>query len=153
MHTKKPVKTTKKVKLSVKISKKKAKKTKKPSSNIKSITHKKEEIKDETNNTDQKEILPYKEIEKEKNLVMWSGVTFFMLLILFFWVYNTKLVFRKIAEESPKYPDFELNKLSEDISKTIKEVEKNIKPQTTVNETEKIEELKTKIEELSNTNN
>jgi hypothetical protein len=34
----------------------------------------------------------YWQAEREKMMVMWSGVTFFMLLIVFFWFYNLKQV-------------------------------------------------------------
>ena len=38
-------------------------------------------------------------IEKDKNLILWSGVIFFMILIAFFWVRNTSRVFRETASE------------------------------------------------------
>ena len=34
----------------------------------------------------------YWQAEREKRIVMWSGVTFFMLLVGFFWIYNIKQV-------------------------------------------------------------
>ncbi|MFH0892159.1 MAG: hypothetical protein V1867_05255 [Candidatus Falkowbacteria bacterium] len=36
-------------------------------------------------------------IEKDKNLILWSGVIFFMILIAFFWVRNTGRIFRETA--------------------------------------------------------
>lgn len=34
-------------------------------------------------------------LEKEKNLIMWSGVIFFMLLIVFVWAFNARTIFER----------------------------------------------------------
>jgi len=42
----------------------------------------------------------YWQAEREKRMVMWSGVTFFMLLIVFFWFYNLKQIIESNRLES-----------------------------------------------------
>lgn len=41
----------------------------------------------------------YEKVEQEKRLIMWSGITFFMVLITFFWVYNFNNVFLVEADK------------------------------------------------------
>jgi cytoskeletal protein RodZ len=52
-----------------------------------------------------------KRIERDKRLMMWSGVVFFMILISFFWLYNTKQVFQKTSRENRT--DFSFSNWSE----------------------------------------
>lgn len=40
----------------------------------------------------------YEEVERNKQVIMWSGIVFFMVLITFFWVNNTKRVVRESRE-------------------------------------------------------
>src|SRR3989339_823166 len=65
-------------------------------------------------------------VEREKEFIMWSGVTFFMILIIFCWAYNTKIVLQKISHESEQLPKIELNQMFEQISDKINEVEQKI---------------------------
>lgn len=39
-------------------------------------------------------------IRRSKELIMWSGVGFFMLLIAFFWIYNLNHTFKKLQAEN-----------------------------------------------------
>ncbi|OGF24970.1 hypothetical protein A2331_00320 [Candidatus Falkowbacteria bacterium RIFOXYB2_FULL_34_18] len=95
-------------------------------------------------------------VEREKEFIMWSGVTFFMILIIFCWAYNTKIVLQKISHESEQLPKIELNQMFEQISDKINEVEQKInltEENTNIEikeqeklDTETLEELKNKLE-------
>src|SRR3989339_22323 len=39
-------------------------------------------------------------VERDKNLILWSGVVFFMILIIFFWVRQTGKIFQKTEPEN-----------------------------------------------------
>jgi hypothetical protein len=45
------------------------------------------------------------EIEKNKRLIMWSGIAFFMIIIIFGWFYNTKKVFEANRLEKENQPE------------------------------------------------
>lgn len=74
--------------------------------------------------------------EKKKNLIMWIGVTFFMVLIMVVWGYNMKNTIKKTALNNPNN--------SGDLADITKEFEKTLKEVKT--ETGSINELKTKLE-------
>ncbi|MEA3398117.1 MAG: hypothetical protein U9R06_00020 [Patescibacteria group bacterium] len=71
--------------------------------------------------------IDYNKLEKDKRLILISGVTFFMVLILFFWVYNIKNMFKdqvlNNAEET-KITDWEL--LTNEIGDSIKNIKDDI---------------------------
>lgn len=155
--------------LPIKIKKKAVKKHKV----LKKIEDKKEEndeqvedihhIENEGNNNEYDEIINnyYLKVEKDKMLIMWSGVTFFMILIISFWVYNTKLSFQNINSGASQVPKFEFDKLSNQISEKMEEIEKNVNDvkDQDVEETPSQEEQiqtdnnidKNAVEELKNT--
>ena len=103
----KPKKTSKKVNLTVKIEKPKIKivksrkilNNKKNTRNTKNIEKKnKELVREQTiENLEQAEII-YEKIEKDKKMMLIAGVSFFMVLIGGFWIYNIKQVFQQTAE-------------------------------------------------------
>ena len=43
--------------------------------------------------SDQNQLYQFKKVERKKRMIMWSGVSFFMVLIMAFWIYNTKQIF------------------------------------------------------------
>jgi len=83
------------------------------------------------NRTNEEEVLDehsYSEdIERDKKLMMWAGVCFFMVLILFFWIINIKNVF-KINEVDNSNSQNQLNwqEITDEFGKTMDEI-KNIK--------------------------
>lgn len=79
-------------------------------------------------------------VEQDKNLILWSGVVFFMLLIIFFWARHTGEMFQKTESE-----DSALSTLSDwrvaadDIAARMKELKSDL------------EEIRIKSEENSGT--
>ena len=66
----------------------------------------------------------FQKADKEKRLIMWSGVTFFMILVIVFWMYNIKQVFVATEIES-KDSEFQIDvwkEAVEDISSQISEI-------------------------------
>ena len=60
-----------------------------------------------------------------KKMLMWCGVSFFMILISFFWIMNLKYTFKVTAQEREKNnssQDFQ--KAKQDFSKTFGEIKK-----------------------------
>ncbi len=116
-----------------------------------------------TSNKAEDELFAKERIEKDKRLIMWSGVTFFMALILTLWVFNMKTVFKSVEGENEP-AGFEWRETTNELSKTINEFKTNwneIKVESNLNNTvdsenassseltkDEIEELKIKIEEL-----
>jgi len=73
-------------------------------------------------------ILPDQEekIERDKTLMMWAGVSFFMVLISAFWVLNIKSVFKgtKEARENPQ--KFEWEKITNEFDQTIEQIKEGL---------------------------
>lgn len=66
----------------------------------------------------------YEKLEKEKRMIMWSGVTFFMILVIVFWAYNVKQIFVAMKIES-KESEFQIDswkEMTQDIGNQIKEI-------------------------------
>jgi|GEM_PF-2074533 len=103
--------------------------------------------------------------DQSKRLVIWTGVSFFMMLILIVWAYNMKNVFVQTAADlSDKNEQVNLDKITDDFKKSFGEVKnnmaglKNLKDELMKKETastslevrsENIEMLKEKLEGLS----
>lgn len=64
------------------------------------------------------------EDDRHKRFLMWSGVTFFMVLIFSFWIFNLKNVFSKT--ESGTQSEINFNDIAGDFKKTVSEVKDNI---------------------------
>ncbi|MFA6106404.1 MAG: hypothetical protein WC745_01880 [Patescibacteria group bacterium] len=64
------------------------------------------------------------EVEKNKRLVMWSGVTFFMLAIIVIWVLNIKNIFQATPETAKS--DFNWEEISDNFSRSMEEAKKGI---------------------------
>ena len=66
--------------------------------------------------------------EASKQLIMWAGVTFFMIIIGLGWIYNTKQVFKEtklVGQESGDSRDFK--SLTDDISQKMDEIGESLK--------------------------
>jgi len=64
--------------------------------------------------------------ERDKRLVMWTGVSFFMFLIVFLWFLNTKTVFFNISN-TPKQSQFNIDQVSKEFDNIFKEAEEQMK--------------------------
>lgn len=66
-------------------------------------------------------------VEQDKRLMMWAGVCFFMVLILFFWILNIKNIF-KINEvgNNNKEERFNWQEISDEFSKTMEELKEGL---------------------------
>lgn len=63
--------------------------------------------------------------ERKKKMIMWTGVTFFMVLIGGFWLFNFKNVFKnQVADSDAERVDME--QITENLSKTMEEVSKSL---------------------------
>jgi hypothetical protein len=58
--------------------------------------------------------------EKEKHTALWAGVLFFMLLIVFLWVLNTKSLFEYFNFNKKK--KINLDQFSQEFNQTLNEV-------------------------------
>lgn len=76
--------------------------------------------------------------EREKNLAIWAGVTFFMILIVFVWLMNFKSGFDIVPKETSKKQTTELKDILNDTS------------QAGTSFKELLEEAKSSFSELSN---
>ncbi|MDD5071140.1 MAG: hypothetical protein PHQ42_00130 [Patescibacteria group bacterium] len=65
-------------------------------------------------------------IERDKKLMMWAGVSFFMVLIFAGWVLNMRSVFRGAKEARNNYRQFEWDKLTGDFGQTIEQIKKGL---------------------------
>jgi hypothetical protein len=75
-----------------------------------------------------KEPLPNQKdrIERDKKLMMWAGVSFFMILILGFWVLNIKSVFKGATEARENPQKFEWGKITNEFDQTIEQIKEGL---------------------------
>jgi len=74
-------------------------------------------------------IIRSENIEKDKNLILWSGVVFFMILIAFFWIRNTGKVFRETTSGGDRAEAailMEWQTATEEIAKKMKEMKADL---------------------------
>ena len=71
-------------------------------------------------------------VEREKKFIMWSGVTFFMILIAFFWLYNTKQVLENSKIEREDTPSLftDWESVSEELGSAITEIKESVKTES-----------------------
>ena len=62
-------------------------------------------------------------VERSKRLVMWSGVTFFMLVIVVVWVLNIKSVFQAVPSTGN---DMDWQEITNNVSKSLEEAKKSV---------------------------
>jgi hypothetical protein len=77
-------------------------------------------------------------IEHDKKLMMWAGVSFFMILFIILWLANMKNVFKQVEQGRDNSKQFEWNKITDEFSQTmgqIKESLNELKQATTVDPT------------------
>lgn len=97
-------------------------------------------------------------VERDKRLIMWTGVTFFMVLILFVWITNTKKIFNTISTNED-VEEFNWDEIRKGFDETMNDFKEgmeelnNLDQQATttseeLNSTEDIAELKARLEEL-----
>jgi hypothetical protein len=63
-------------------------------------------------------------LEKQKQIIMWGGISFFMILIVALWIYNIKQVFQATANSSVS--NIDISKATGDISSKIQELKTNL---------------------------
>lgn len=77
------------------------------------------------------------QVEKQKRLIMWSGVTFFMILIAVFWIYNMKLTVRNVSLSSEEGLSLSRwQELTEELEKRMTEVNEDAEAIGAFGETE-----------------
>lgn len=109
-------------------------KTKKVSLNIRIAKRNKKELTSKSSAGEELDLTPAPElipepnkIEREKRLIMWSGVSFFMLLFVFIWAFNVKSVFEKeMSLEQSNQEQFDVKEISDKFNQTLKEVSQNL---------------------------
>lgn len=106
---------------------KKTKRKVAPKAVTKKIAKEKSAVKEKKADKDQAEgqILEMK-VEKEKRFIMWSGITFFMILILVFWVYNTRQVMRNISQEADNETILDWQELGADVSTRLEQMRSDL---------------------------
>ena len=67
----------------------------------------------------------YDRADREKKMIMWSGVTFFMVLVIGFWLFNLKTVF-KVDASNNNNSNLGLADITNNLSKTMDEVSKSL---------------------------
>ncbi len=148
----KPKKTSKKVNLTVKIEKPKIKivrnkkivKNTKKIENVENIEKKNKELAREQTieNLEQAEVV-YEKIEKDKKMMLIAGVSFFMVLIGGFWIYNIKQVFQQTAESIENNSEISsLAEMTDELSGKIVEMKNGL---------EKIKEFENQSENATTT--
>ena len=64
--------------------------------------------------------------ERDKRMILWAGVSFFMILIFAFWIFNLKQTFKRIETENTGGDDFEWSEIADDFSKSMSEMKENL---------------------------
>ena len=85
-------------------------------------------------------ILPGQEekIERDKKLMMWTGVSFFMVLILGFWILNIKSIFKEAKDVGNNSSRFEWNKITNEFDQTMEQIKKGLEELKQMNITDNI---------------
>jgi len=97
--------------------------------------------------------------EFHKKMIMWSGISFFMVLVFVVWIFNTKQIFQETAKSSAPDKTQELGDIFQEFNSAMQEVKEGLdsleniekegnKNKLPVNdEADKIDELKAILEE------
>ena len=69
------------------------------------------------------------DVEREKRFIMWSGVIFFMILIGFFWIYNSKKIFlaSRLENNSAATQNKTWQELTNEISEKLNDFKTDLK--------------------------
>ena len=65
-------------------------------------------------------------IERDKKLMMWAGVSFFMVLFLAIWIINVKSVFRETPGGDKSDSQLEWDKISDDFGQAMDNIKKGL---------------------------
>lgn len=97
--------------------------------------------------------------EFHKKMIMWSGISFFMVLVFVVWIFNTKKIFQETAMTAPQGEKQELGEIFQELNSVMQEAKEgldslgNIEQDKAGNklpvneETNKINKLKARLEE------
>ena len=72
-----------------------------------------------------RKIIDYVKIDHDKRIIMWSGVSFFMVVIFGFWLFNISLVFKRQPVSEAK-SQLNIEDITENFNKTMEEINKNL---------------------------
>jgi len=72
-----------------------------------------------------RKIIDYVKIDHDKKIIMWSGVSFFMVVIFGFWLFNISLVFKRQPVSEAK-SQLNIEDITENFNKTMEEINKNL---------------------------
>lgn len=118
---------------------------------------------------DQEMVSAYRadKVERDKRMILWAGVSFFMILILVVWIFSFKKVLKKINAQSDRDNNLNWTEITNDFSQTMDKMKqglaevKNNNPEAESNANNKLPEnqgleinreeitqLKTRLEEL-----
>lgn len=83
------------------------------------------------NNTDDKKkdnivFNQEEKIEHDKKLMMWAGVSFFMILFIILWFANMKNVFKQVEQGRDNSKQFEWDKITDEFSQTIDQIKESL---------------------------
>ncbi|MDD5291319.1 MAG: hypothetical protein PHZ04_04385 [Patescibacteria group bacterium] len=97
-------------------------------------------------------ILPSQEekIERDKKLMMWAGVSFFMVLISAFWILNIKSIFKETKEARDNPQKFEWEKITNEFGQTIEQIKEGL---TELKQAAVTDNISTTTEDNANINN
>ena len=65
-------------------------------------------------------------IEHDKKLMMWAGVSFFMILFIILWLANMKNVFKQVEQGRDNSEQFEWNKITDEFSQTMGQIRESL---------------------------
>jgi len=89
-------------------------------------------------------------IERDKKLMMWAGVSFFMVLILAFWILNIKNIFKETKEARENPQKFEWGKITDEFGQTIEQIKEGL---TELKQASITDNISTTTEDNANVNN
>lgn len=75
---------------------------------------------------------PDEKVEPDKKLMMWAGVSFFMVLILAGWVLNIKSIFEK-TERAKDTRQFEWGKITNEFNQAMEQIKKGVEELKRIN--------------------
>jgi len=67
-------------------------------------------------------------VEKDKRLIMWTGITFFIVLIIGFWLMNIKSILRinPVSQSVDSSSQINWNSFREELNKTMTQIKQNL---------------------------
>lgn len=68
----------------------------------------------------------YDQDDRQKRMIMWTGVSFFMVLIVGFWLINLRTVFKATEVKSSGVEQMNLQEITSNLTKTMSEVSESL---------------------------